>query len=242
MASIVSKDSIIFRCLLIHFEAMNKLPKEDIITEADKNMVRLDASINEVKRLKALIARKKSIILFYRIVIFLFLVICSGLVLFDILPIVKIKEVKVEIPVVDTVESVVVQSPKLYYTVFLQDDDHYPLAQFQLENDAKEFCSVLNKMQFPDTRIDSARNVIQKGKNIAEGNFIYNIQVGVYSNNHLARFKNGLISMGIEEGANIYKYTIGSFSGYSQCMEFIHSSNLAKYFIVPAKKDRRNKL
>lgn len=223
---------------------MDELQEADIITEADKNKIRLDASTGEIKRLKKSVLGKRIIIVSYRILLFLLLAVCFGLSLFYVLPIVEEQEKKVELAEemdaihaeVDTVVEEDVHPPKIYYTVFLKNDYHHPLAQFQNKKEAFEFSSILNKLKLPETRIDSTHTCMSKERNSVEGNVMYDIQVGVYSHNHLAQFKSRFIFMGVSEEPNIFKYSIGSFIGYSKCQEFVNTSNLEKAFIVPSQK------
>lgn len=217
-----------------------------VITEEEKNNLRLDAVTNEVSRLKTVVSRKNKMITFYKLTFSLLILLVFTIVTlaFDVFTLKEDQTLSVQndpvvqpdslakhnnlFSAVDTTEPIKMK----YYTVFFKDADVYPLAQFEQRNKADEFCKLLDQMVLPTVEI--VYDAEFKAEHVSKGNSrkIYEIQIGAYSEDILKGYKSNLISIKHEFDTNLHKYSISSFNGYSQSLEFIRLIHLEKSYIT----------
>jgi len=219
---------------------------DPVITEEEKNSIRLDAVTNEVNRLKTVVRRKNKTITFYKLTFSLFILLIFTIVTlaFDVFTLKEAQTVNVQndavvktdslakrinlISAVDTTEPVKLK----YYTVFFKDVHSFPLAQFEQRNKADEFCKLLNQMFLPTLEIVYDVEFIPEPGLKDDSPNMYQIQIGAYSEDILEAYKSNLISIKHEFDANLHKYSITPFHGYSQSLEFVRLVQLEKAYIT----------
>ena len=221
-------------------------PDEPIITEEEKNNLRLTAVNKEVSRLKNVLRRKNKTITLYKFAFLLLipLIVIIVLLTFDVFslkedqtirvqndPVVKTDSVAKDnnlTSAVDTTEPVRMK----YYTVFFKGVDEYPLAQFEQRNKADEFCKLVDQMVLPTVEIVYDKEFKTEPDSKGNSLNIYEIQIGAYSEDILEAYKSNLISIKHEFDTNLHKYFISPFYGYSHSLEFIRKIDMETSYIT----------
>jgi len=217
-----------------------------IIREEEKNSLRLTAIADEVNRLKTVLNRKNKTITFYKLVFWSLISLIFAIVIlkFNAFGLKEDQTAGNQYDVVEKpdpiakhdnlVSSVSTREPieTKYFTVFINQEDSYPLAQFEQRKQADEFCKLLVEMNLPKVKIIYDTKFETEPMPIEDSHNLYEIQIGAYSLDIFKEFENNLLSIKHKFDANMHKYSISPFYGYSKSLEFKQAYNLERSYIT----------